>query len=176
MPTPVDKYYKQVRDENPSYSDEQAWATAWTIYCKNVNPDSKSCHKHASLVGRVIARHLEGSYRSAGTVAEATFKKLKDGSWGLLVNSGSVRPGDDVLTVTKAGKREVKTVGKVIWSGNDVSICTIGTEGVGVRPTPRPQQESDEDLAEKGLIRVNGPRGPYVRRMTERERFDEFDY
>lgn len=121
---------------------------------------------------------------AASTVAEATFKKLKDGSWGLLVNSGSVRPGDDVLTVTKAGKREVKTVGKVVWSGNGVSICTIGvgdeewSRRGPVRspaPTRSPGYESDEELAERGLVRVHGPRGTYVRRMTERERFDEFD-
>ena len=45
MPSPVDKYFKEVKDSNPSYSDEQAWATAWSIYCKHKNPGSPSCHK-----------------------------------------------------------------------------------------------------------------------------------
>lgn len=45
MPSPVDKYYKQVKEKNPSYSDSQAWATAWSIYCKHKNPGSPSCHK-----------------------------------------------------------------------------------------------------------------------------------
>jgi|WetSurMetagenome_2_1015567.scaffolds.fasta_scaffold504493_2 hypothetical protein len=45
MPSPVDKYYKQIKRDNPSYSDEQAWATAWSIYCKHKNPGSPSCHK-----------------------------------------------------------------------------------------------------------------------------------
>jgi hypothetical protein len=45
MPSPVDKYFKEVKENNPSYSDDQAWATAWSIYCKNVNPESPSCHK-----------------------------------------------------------------------------------------------------------------------------------
>lgn len=63
MPTPVDKYYEQVKEENPSYSESQAWATAWKIYCQHVNPDSKSCHqpkksflRDAPIVLRVIAR------------------------------------------------------------------------------------------------------------------------
>jgi hypothetical protein len=45
MPSPVDKYFKQIKKDNPSYSDEQAWATAWSVYCKYKNPGSPSCHK-----------------------------------------------------------------------------------------------------------------------------------
>lgn len=63
MPSKVDKYYKEIKRDNPSYSDEQAWATAWSIYCKHVNPNSDSCHKapeeylkKASV--RVVLRYL----------------------------------------------------------------------------------------------------------------------
>jgi hypothetical protein len=45
MPSPVDKYFKSVKEKNPSYSDEQAWATAWSIFCKHKNPGSPHCHK-----------------------------------------------------------------------------------------------------------------------------------
>ncbi len=45
MPSPVDRYFKDVKKKNPSYSEEQAWATAWSIYCKHKNPGSDSCHK-----------------------------------------------------------------------------------------------------------------------------------
>lgn len=45
MPTPVDKYFEEIKRDNPSYSDEQAWATAWSIYCKHKNPGSDHCHK-----------------------------------------------------------------------------------------------------------------------------------
>lgn len=48
MPSPVDKYFKEVKDKNPTYSDEQAWATAWSIYCKYKNPGSPHCHKPPS--------------------------------------------------------------------------------------------------------------------------------
>jgi len=47
MPSPVDKYFKSVKEKNPSYTDEQAWATAWSIYCKHKNPGSEHCHKPA---------------------------------------------------------------------------------------------------------------------------------
>jgi len=45
MPSPVDKYFDEVKKDNPSYSDEQAWATAWSIYCKHKNPGSEHCQK-----------------------------------------------------------------------------------------------------------------------------------
>jgi hypothetical protein len=47
MPSPVDKYFDQIKEKNPSYSDEQAWATAWSIFCKNT-PGSSHCHKPPS--------------------------------------------------------------------------------------------------------------------------------
>lgn len=70
MPSPVDKYFEQVKEQNPSYSDEQAWATAWSIYCKHKNPGSDHCHKppseylkgkNAGIVVRVAARFAEDS-------------------------------------------------------------------------------------------------------------------
>ena len=48
MPKKVDEYYKQVKEKNPGYSEEQAWATAWSIYCKHKNPGSPSCKKDQS--------------------------------------------------------------------------------------------------------------------------------
>jgi hypothetical protein len=74
MPKPVDDYFKEVKEGNPSYSDEQAWATAWSIYCKNVNPGSDSCHQDEYLTKqasgltnggaavRVAAKFLQGSW------------------------------------------------------------------------------------------------------------------
>lgn len=48
MPSPVDKYVKQVREQNPDYDEAKVWATAWSIYCKYKNPGSDSCHQPAS--------------------------------------------------------------------------------------------------------------------------------
>lgn len=44
-PSKVDKYYEEVKDGNPDYSEEKAWATAWSIYCKYKDPGSESCHQ-----------------------------------------------------------------------------------------------------------------------------------
>jgi hypothetical protein len=44
MPKKVDEYFKKVKKSNPEYDDSKAWATAWSIYCRD-NPDSKHCHK-----------------------------------------------------------------------------------------------------------------------------------
>jgi len=46
MPSKVDKIYKQVKKQNPSYSESKAWATAWSIYCKYNN--SSHCHRDKS--------------------------------------------------------------------------------------------------------------------------------
>lgn len=66
MPSPVDKYFKEVKKSNPTYSDEQAWATAWSIYCKHVNPGSPSCHKPTEeyLKREAAARPLLGFYNA----------------------------------------------------------------------------------------------------------------
>ena len=48
MPGPVDKYYDEVKEGNPSYSEEQAWATAWSIFCRYKNPGSDHCSKPPS--------------------------------------------------------------------------------------------------------------------------------
>jgi len=54
-PEQVDKYFKQVKKDNPSYSDSQAYATAWSIYCKHKNPGSESCHQDEYLTGKTAA-------------------------------------------------------------------------------------------------------------------------
>ncbi len=68
MPSPVDKYHDQIVKDNPSYSEEQAWATAWSIYCKHKNPGSEHCTKapseylkgrDAGAIVRVAARFMD---------------------------------------------------------------------------------------------------------------------
>ena len=62
-----DKYYKQVKEKNPTYSDQQAWATAWSIYCKHVNPGSPSCHLPTSeyLKGREASQDPVRAFEDA---------------------------------------------------------------------------------------------------------------
>jgi len=59
------------------------------------------------------------------TLPSATFKKLNDGSWGLLVNAMSLTRGSRVVVTKKNTTQRVLFVDKVKWSGNGVSICTF---------------------------------------------------
>ena len=127
---------------------EQVYAEAMPILrdWANSKQEDSSPGTISRLVERIQARHLQ----LEGTSAEATFKKLKDGTWGLLVNSDQVKSGDNVLTVTKAGKQSHKIIDKVIWSGQGVSICTIadGGRSAGVA------SEAQIDLASRLLRRL----------------------
>lgn len=66
MPSPVDKYFKEIKKDNPSYSDEQAWATAWSVFCKYKNPGSPSCHKPTDeyLKKEAAAQPILGFYNA----------------------------------------------------------------------------------------------------------------
>jgi len=57
----------------------------------------------------------------------ATFKKLKDGSWGARVPAGmSVSPGATVTIKKADGSTKTETVGKILFTCDDgAKICTI---------------------------------------------------
>jgi hypothetical protein len=59
-----------------------------------------------------------------------TFTKLRDGSWGLRIE-GSAQNGQSVTVTKKSGEQEVKQVGKVLWTGNGISLATIASNGNG---------------------------------------------
>ena len=74
LPPKLEKYVEQVKKENPSYSESQVWATAWSIYCRNVRNESPHCKrkpggyfkgKKAAEIARKVAdawmRKLVGS-------------------------------------------------------------------------------------------------------------------
>ena len=48
MPSQVDDIKKNVQKNNPDYSESQAWATAWSVYCKHKNPSSEHCKRKPS--------------------------------------------------------------------------------------------------------------------------------
>ncbi len=53
-----------------------------------------------------------------------TYTKLRDESWGLRVE-GRPAPGQKVTVTKKNGEQKTETIGKVLWQGPDVALCTI---------------------------------------------------
>lgn len=56
----------------------------------------------------------------------ATYAKLKNGNWGVRV-VGSACEGQSVTVAKKSGETKIETIGKIVWSGNGVSLCAIST-------------------------------------------------
>lgn len=50
-------------------------------------------------------------------------KKLRDGSWGLLIHTETAATGDTVQVTTKSGKTWTATVGKILWHGDGKAIA-----------------------------------------------------
>lgn len=74
-------------------------------------------------------------------MADITFTKLRTGDWGLRVTGrGDVAPGDTVAVTKRSGQTELKTVGRVIWRGDGVVLCSIANGG----GTPRRQQSRQQ--------------------------------
>ena len=48
LPPDVERYVEEIQEANPDYDESQAWATAWSRYCKYKNPGSEHCSKPAS--------------------------------------------------------------------------------------------------------------------------------
>lgn len=71
MPAKVDELFDEVKSTNPDYTDEQAWATAWSIYCKHVEPGSDSCHLPTSeyLSGKTASTKLVEEVSDGGRTA-----------------------------------------------------------------------------------------------------------
>lgn len=99
----------------------------------------------------------------------ATPAKLRDGSWGARIAGKAPAVGTVVQIKTSSGKTWDAAVTAVVWQGPDAAL--VSTRSMDARPAGR--RNDDVSLAERGLIRVNGPRGSYVRRMTRDEAYDE---
>lgn len=88
MPSPVDKYYEEVKKSNPDYSEEQAWATAWSIFCKHKAPGSPHCKKPTS-------EYLKG--KSAGIIVRVASRSLQARESPYLLCDLSGEPGGEKL-------------------------------------------------------------------------------
>lgn len=43
LPKRVEDLVKEIKGKNPSYDDSQVWATAWSVYCKHIQPGDAHC-------------------------------------------------------------------------------------------------------------------------------------
>jgi hypothetical protein len=70
-------------------------------------------------------------------MAEATYTKLRNDTWGIRVKGPAV-PGDTVEVTTKAGETKKEVVERVLWEGDGVTICAVvRTESSSAGPRPR---------------------------------------
>ena len=77
-----------------------------------------------------------------------SFTKLKEGDWGVRIESHVPQDGEYVTVETKAGQQKKVKVGKVVWTGANrfgpgtVSLCTIeqadSQDRAPAQPAPAP--------------------------------------
>ena len=70
VPKKVEDLVKEVKKDNPDYSEEKVWATSWAIYCRYVNNTDKSCKRGPE-------DYLKGRGKKG-----ATFTDLHGYTWG----------------------------------------------------------------------------------------------
>lgn len=68
-----------------------------------------------------------------------TYTKLKNGEWGIRIE-GQAQAGSTITVTKKSGEKQTVTIGKVVWSDSQISLCTIGTDKP--EPKPAPTQKS----------------------------------
>jgi hypothetical protein len=59
IPKEVEEKAKEVEKSNPDYDDAKVWATAWSIYCKHIEPGSDHCSKKPGEYLKKKATELE---------------------------------------------------------------------------------------------------------------------
>lgn len=62
--------------------------------------------------------------RSGSSTKSASWAKLKSGAWGARV-SGSVSKGDSITITAKDGRKQTKTVGKIVYDGGDYTLVEV---------------------------------------------------
>ncbi len=49
----------------------------------------------------------------------------EDDTWGIRIDSIGIQPNQNVTVTKKDGTQKMETVGRVLWTGNGVSLCSI---------------------------------------------------
>lgn len=58
------------------------------------------------------------------TQTTPSYAKLRSGNWGVRVPF-EVEPGQAIVVKTKKGKTREETIGRIVWQGNGVWLCTV---------------------------------------------------
>lgn len=70
-----------------------------------------------------------------------TYTKLQNGNWGLRIQ-GSAQAGQMIAVVKKSGESKKEQVGKIVWTGNGVTLATIAAAS---RQSYSSRREARED-------------------------------
>jgi hypothetical protein len=67
IPADVERYVKETQEGNPDYTDAQAWATAWSRFCKYKDPGSEHCKQNTGdyFPGKSASSDLEALQKLA---------------------------------------------------------------------------------------------------------------
>jgi hypothetical protein len=77
LPKELEKKVKEIEKGNPSYDEAKVWATAWSVYCKHINPGSPHCKKKNKGDYLKSKKAAKNPYASLVTKAK---KMIKDES------------------------------------------------------------------------------------------------
>lgn len=117
-PDDVRRYFLEAKESNPEYSDEQAWAVAWSRYCKYKEPSSPHCRK-----GRAEYLPTKG-----GTGAEG-YGKIRVAEIELTVGEGPTKEaGKKVVLRPEAGSDVWKQANEVLkdWARRFIPPTSTG--------------------------------------------------
>jgi hypothetical protein len=163
MPSPVDRYFEQIKEKNPSYSDAQAWATAWSIYCKYKNPDSESCHmptseyfKGKSAAERVMVAGLTGTelhdaWEKAEHAFAAAIQKMSGQPWKLKKLDGPTQYGEVTLTWESEGQGTLILYGASM-SPKMVDVRLHYEDPKGMPEQPQVMRVPNEKVGDPSII------------------------
>ena len=156
LPGPVERYVKETMEGNPDYTEEQAWATAWSRYCKYKNPGSDHCQKDQDEYFKA-AGESRVSVSALRTALKVALKGLRYTSRNISVRISPTYtmywPGDD-------GARGVfqlvgKTPGPVIRGA-------FGGGALGAREQSAVDSDQSSKPLPEGSVAINGQEGSTV--------------
>lgn len=101
----------------------------------------------------------------------ATYTKLKDGTWGVRVN-GTITAGATATVTKKSGETKTEKIGRVLWTGNGVSLCSVAASSVKSTYTP---QSGRSSRGRRTGCSCGSIEGEYRDYCCSSCRFDELD-